>query len=855
MSSKKVVKKSKVVRKANKPISPTRWVLPNKKSFPSWINETFIKYRLTDDIQKKRGSEFQAFPYQKFLRDYMQLSSPYRGILLYHGLGSGKTCSAIAIAEQMRSEKRILVLLPASLRHNFIGTVGKEGLKFCGAKEYQSRNSGNRDIKEYYTFISYNAPNLLKQLEAYGSLDNHIIIVDESHKLISMMANSMQGMSKQGKTIYEQLINARNSKIVFLSGTPINTEAFEAALMFNVLRGMIEMQVFMMQSVDEKRYGPTWALKKFEDLMMELDEVDYIEINKQNRLMTIHLRNVMSYDSHFGEVVEKVVDASAKAGVMINFDKTHDFPLFPNEPEEFQRYFIDDSDPLNEKLKNRDVFKRRILGLTSYYRGAKDIYYPRVNEVNFVNVPMSDYQFRQYSEARLVEQDSEKSSRVSMAAAQGKPSDSVKKGGLFRIFSREFSNFVFPPDIDRPYLKHASIKKPGAKNKKTNSNGITNHLKNADIVANEMIENSLNRKKLNERYQKRLDVSLTALDAKASTYLTSGSNGLDKYSPKMKAIVEKLQTCKGKILVYSNFRTLEGIEIFSKVLDYNGFTQYKKGRKAKKGEMQYALFTGTEDDKERINALAEYNAYDNRYGDKLKVLLITSAGAEGLDLKCVRQVHIMEPYWTEIRAQQVIGRAVRVNSHVDLPASDKVVDIFRYHSVFTDAQRAERKKEPLSTDEYVYKNALIKQRVVDDLLLILKETAVDCVLNSYDNEKGISCFSFGRDRDGLSYLPSLSKDIVYSQTGIVTKKVKRKIVPAGLTKEGHVVYADNKTKKLYSATNKGKLKPLKGKPKITKKVGVDLNSGEVFDFTAVKFGGNLILLGQVDPDTGAFIKK
>ena len=856
------VKKSKVIRRSkseNKPISPTNWVLPNKKSFPSWINETFIKYRLTDDIQKTKGKEFSPFPYQKFLRDYMQLNSPYRGILLYHGLGSGKTCSAIAIAEGMRSEKRILVLLPASLRHNFIGTVGKEGLKFCGAKEYQSRNSGNRDIKEYYTFISYNASNVLKQLEAYGSLDNHVIIVDESHKLISMMANSMQGMSKQGRAIYEQLLNAKNSKIVFLSGTPINTEAFEAALMFNVLRGIIEMQVFMIQSVDEKRYGPTWALNKFEGLMMELEEVDYIEINKQNRLMTIHLRNVMSYDPQFSEVIEKVTEASSKAGVMISFDKTHNFPLFPSDLEEFQRYFVDTSDPVNERLKNRDVFKRRILGLTSYYRGAKPIYYPRVNEVQFINVPMSHYQFEQYSEARLVEQDSEKRSRVSLAAANGKPGSSVKKGGLFRIFSREFSNFVFPADIDRPYLKHASIKKPGAKNKKSNSNGITKSLKDADIVANEMMENSLNRKRLNERYQKRLEASLSALDAKASKYLTPGEGGLDKYSPKMKAILEKLQTCKGKILVYSNFRTLEGIEIFSKVLDHNGFSLYKKGKPSKKGDMKYALFTGTEDDKERVDVLAEYNSYDNRYGDKLKVLMITSAGAEGLDLKCVRQVHIMEPYWTEIRAQQVIGRAVRVNSHVDLPASEQQVDIFRYHSVFTKEQQGERRKEPLSTDEYVYKNAMIKQQVVDDILLMLKETAVDCVLNSYDNEAGnannISCFNFGRDRDGLSYLPSLSKDIVYSQTGIVTKKVSRKIVLAGLTKEGDVVYADSKTKKLYSATNKGKLMPLKTKPKITKKVGVDLNSGEVFDFTAVKFGKNLILLGQVDPDTGAFVKK
>lgn len=850
---KKTIKKSKIIRKVdptNTISSIPHWILPNKKLFPSWINETFIKYRLTDDIQKGKSDEFRAFPYQKFLRDYMQLNSPYRGILLYHGLGSGKTCSAIAIAEGMRKEKRILVLLPASLRHNFIGVVGKEGLKFCGAKEYRSRNSGNNAIKEYYTFISYNSSNVIKQLDAYGSLDNHVIIVDESHKLLSMMANSLQGTSKQGGAIYDKLMNANNTKVVFLSGTPINTEAYEAGLMFNILRGYIEMNTFLIQSVDEKKYGPTWALTAYEKMIQEMEEIDYIEINKQNKLMTIHLRDVMSYSDGFNELIDKIIDQSAKAGVMINFEKTNKISLFPEDLEEFQRFFVDIRDPRNERLINRDVFKRRILGLVSYYRGAKPIYYPRVNEVEFVNVPMSHYQFQQYVEARLVEMDSERSSRISLASASSKPGDSVKKGGLFRIFSREFSNFVFPPDIDRPYLKHASIRKPGAKKKEKPK--ITNKLAEADIMANEMIE--VSRDKLNERYQKRLDKSLAALDAGAETYLRPGPSGLDKYSPKMKAILERVSKGEGKVLIYSNFRTLEGIEILSKVFDHNGFSLYKKGEAKKKG-MKYALFTGTEDDKSRVDTLAAYNAYDNRYGDKLKVLMITSAGAEGLDLKCVRQVHIMEPYWTEIRAQQVIGRAVRVNSHIDLPAKDRFVDIFRYHSVFTDYQRKEMKREPMSTDEYVYENAMIKQRVVDEILLMMKEVAVDCALNAFDNEKEIKCFTFGKDKQGLSYLPSVSRDIVYSQTGIMTKEVKRKIIPGGITKDGEVVYADTKSKKLYSATNTGKVRALKGKPKVVKRVGIDLDTGEVFDFQAVKFGGNLILLGQVEPKSGKFISK
>ena len=830
----------------NKVLKPESWVLPNKKRFPSWINETFIKYRLTEDIQKRKGSDFKPFPYQQFIRDYMQLDSPYRGILLYHGLGSGKTCTSIVIAESMRNDKKILVLLPASLKHNFIGKVGKEGLKFCGSSDYRNKDSGNSRIKDHYTFISYNASNTLKQIEKYGSLDNHVIIVDESHKLLSMMSNSMEGMSKQGYEIYKKLMECKNSKIVFLSGTPVNTEAFEAGLMFNVLRGYIEIINFNIQKVDEGKYGRTWDLGEYEKILEKMDEVDYFEVNKMNRTVKMHIR-ASTFHPDFKDVVERVIDQSDKAGIVLGFDSIVNHTAFPDVKEDFEKYFVDRRDPLNEKIGNKDVFMRRILGLVSYYRGAKPIYYPTVEPVIFVRVPMSDYQFDQYVEARDVEQDSERKGKI--AAMSRKASNSRPRGGLFRIFSREFSNFVFPPDIDRPYLKHASIKKPTGKKKDSN---FTNSIKDADIVANDVIEND--KKKLNEKYQRRLNESLKKLDDGASTYLVAGATGLGKYSPKMEAILNNIKKGPGKVLVYSNFRTLEGIEIFSKVLDHNGFRRYSPVKK--NSGLTYTLFTGTEDEKERVKSLEVYNSYENRNGDLIKVLLITSAGAEGLDLKCVRQVHIMEPYWTEIRAEQVIGRAVRVNSHIDLPVKDRTVQIYRYHSVFTADQEKERKREPISTDEYIYESAMVKQRVVDEILMMMKEMSVDCVLNAYDNNAGsnskIKCFAFGKDKSGMSFLPDLNKDIIYSQTGVSTKEVERKIILGGITKDGDVVYVHDGN--LYGATNSGRIKKLKGKVKVVKKVGVDLDNGDVYDFKAVKSGGNLIKLGRIG-GKGEFIKK
>ena len=70
--------------------------------------------------------------HQKIVRDYISTYSPYRGVLLFHGLGSGKTCSSVAIAEGLKSDKQIIVMTPASLRTNYI-----EELKKCGDDIYK----------------------------------------------------------------------------------------------------------------------------------------------------------------------------------------------------------------------------------------------------------------------------------------------------------------------------------------------------------------------------------------------------------------------------------------------------------------------------------------------------------------------------------------------------------------------------------------------------------------------------------------------------------------------------------------------------------------------------------------------
>ena len=79
-------------------------------------------------------------------------------------------------------------------------------------------------------------------------------------------------------------------------------------------------------------------------------------------------------------------------------------------------------------------------------------------------------------------------------------------------------------------------------------------------------------------------------------------------------------------------------------------------------------------------------------------MIISSAGAEGISLTCVRQVHILEPFWNYVRIDQVLGRAIRMKSHLDLPKEDRNVEQYLYLSVLPKGITLETAYESLKND-------------------------------------------------------------------------------------------------------------------------------------------------------------
>jgi hypothetical protein len=114
----------------------------------------------------------------------------------------------------------------------------------------------------------------------------------------------------------------------------------------------------------------------------------------------------------------------------------------------------------------------------------------------------------------------------------------------------------------------------------------------------------------------------------------------------------------------------------------------------------------------------------------------------------------MEPYWIMVRLDQVKGRAIRICSHADLPPEERNVRIFTYVSVFsaeqiastgaTSAVRVDHtillRDQNMTSDENVFHVSNRKQRINEALLKVMKESAVDCRMNSADNESDLACF-------------------------------------------------------------------------------------------------------------------
>ena len=160
----------------------------------------------------------------------------------------------------------------------------------------------------------------------------------------------------------------------------------------------------------------------------------------------------------------------------------------------------------------------------------------------------------------------------------------------------------------------------------------------------------------------------------------------------------------------------------------------------------------------------------------MKIIMISPAGAEGINLSNVRQVHILEPYWNEVRIEQVIGRAIRQCQHKDLPMKDRTVDVFRYKMIRNNGKE--------TSDERMERISRKKNNLLISFIEAIKQAAVDCELFKSHNMMGTkySCFKFNEnslfeDQIGpaFDFNEEFDEKIDNGSNSIDSKKIKIKV--------------------------------------------------------------------------------
>ncbi len=181
-----------------------------------------------------------------------------------------------------------------------------------------------------------------------------------------------------------------------------------------------------------------------------------------------------------------------------------------------------------------------------------------------------------------------------------------------------------------------------------------------------------------------------------------------KHSPKIQEAFKRFKTRMAenpnhKAVVYSNY--LQG-----------GLEPYKHMLEQEK--IPYGLFTGEMNKAQRDQMVKDYNE------NKIKALLLSSAGGEGLDLKGTRQLQLLDPHFNEEKLRQIIGRGIRYKSHADLPETERHVNVERYLSENAPTlwNKIWNEKNPsMAADQYLSNLSLEKLKLNDQVMELLKK--------------------------------------------------------------------------------------------------------------------------------------
>ena len=696
-------------------------------------------------------------------------TSNARGILCYHAMGLGKTRLAVAVALALWDVRPIVVMLPRSLRANFTKTIA-DVLLATDPRVREKGPEGTYVVKPEllknaiarFTFVSMDAYNSAEQMSKAssgvpksskksimmpftldylsGGLDGKLLIVDEAHNFFRAIINGDD--ESNARRIYDLIMISRNLRLLFLTGTPASKDPFELVPCFNMLAGFnlfpTQYETFYELYVDKGKRAvknrehfanriiglvshvthmlPTepketnettapetvlassahsveklWELTK--DLPVQELSTDVFDAimrepvwGEDGKPFSISPFDVMTNPAKYPVEFAKIGAADLQYPVLLAEDEDGGNSLVIDGMHRIAKTILSNSDGANNKVKAIYVNKKMMEEAKkepktkplSKRQPRDDGWFPEALPLIIDKVEMGHDQYRQYLLAR--ERDHSEGGG-SMSSGFGSvltskplslPGADKKAARSYYVHSRSIGNFMVPKGY-------------------------------ADVPIN--------------------DIPIEQFTS--------------AIGPKLAVISERAYASPGPVLVYSQFVDVGGLRPLTRYLQKVGFQEW-----GKEGSIDsnvsipfcYAVISGEVATEARAAIVKAFNSPANSHGKVIKAILVSKTGAEGLDLKWIRETHQIEPYWDRARDDQVRARAVRVGSHDGLPTAEREVQPYLYiavanHAIWSAMIPTDREQQTI--DEIFYERATARYELNSAFREVLSEACLECELFGY----------------------------------------------------------------------------------------------------------------------------
>lgn len=651
------------------------------------------------------GSNFALQSHQSLLANYINPQTPYKGLLIFHGLGSGKTIAAVSIAENFKNivqkyNTKIYILVP--------GPLLKESWKddiIKGTKETY--------LKDFSQTIGYIDKNEKQRVErqAKNSLSQFYRIM------------SYRGFYKKvlGQKIIEHSTEAGKSTKVY-------------------------------KKTDEGEFERDIIVDKIENLNNTLLIVDEAH----------HLT-----DNNYGLAVQKIIANSKNLKVilltatpmknladdiieLLNYLRPIDDPIQRDLVYTSQKNYL-----MEFRAGGKEYLSKMMQGYISYYRGANPYTFAIQKDQGHINSQllftpliscvMNEFQFSVYK--NVLENSDDTLDRRSAAVANFVfPSYSTETKELIGVFGRDGLNSL------KNVLK-------------------TNKEKLLELIVKKFnIDKTVDTNDIIKEYERTKTLGgiifakpyLQYFSTKFDRCLTNLLNLVEPFESKnnLSSIKDIKAKGVGTAFIYSNLVKV-GIDIFEQILLANGYLEFREdgnyilndntrhyltGLSYADYKLEninetfypctYITITGGSEDaadqipEEKKKVLDNiFNTVDNIDGKYIKCILGSIVMTEGITIKQIKEIHVIDTAYHLGQLQQVIGRGIRFCVHNNVANEQNPypeVNVYRYVVSIPNSTE-------LSTEEILYQKAERKYLLVKETERLMKESAIDCALNYNGN--------------------------------------------------------------------------------------------------------------------------